>query len=172
MVYAARVVEGEELKGRSECRPFGFSASTYGIPIGALDKRLLCLTFCKSGHLHFVILGGNMADTKDGREAGLPRLSRTEALILSLLMGKSELYGLEMVEQSDGRLKRGTIYVTLGRMQDKGLVESRKEPRQSPEVGIPRRLYSITGYGMRVIAAYEVARENFANFAICGGFYE
>src|SRR5215213_4648103 len=98
-----------------------------------------------------------MSDAKDDRETGLPRLSSTEAFILGLLIGKSELYGLEMVEQSGGRLKRGTVYVTLGRMHDKGLIESRKEPRQSPEVGIPRRLYSITGHGMRVLAAYEVA---------------
>ena len=110
-----------------------------------------------------------MAHAKDDREAGLPRLSRTEALILGLLTGKSELYGLEMVEQSHGRLKRGTIYVTLGRMQDKGLIESRKVPRQSPEVGIPRRLYTITGHGMRVLATYEVAQEKFANLATCGG---
>ena len=113
-----------------------------------------------------------MSDTRDDREAGLPRLSRTEAFILGLLVNKSEWYGLEMVEQSDGRLKRGTVYVTLGRMQDKGLIESRKESRQSPEIGIPRRLYSITGHGMRVLAAYEVAQEKFANFALCGGFYE
>jgi PadR family transcriptional regulator, regulatory protein PadR len=113
-----------------------------------------------------------MSETKNDPDPGLPRLSQTETFVLALLIGKSELYGLEMVEQSGGRLKRGTIYVTLGRMQDKGFIESRKEPRQSPEVGIPRRLYSITGYGMRVLAAYEVAQENFANFAICGGIHE
>ena len=111
-----------------------------------------------------------MSDTKDNnQDTDLPRLSRIEALVLALLIGKSELYGLEMIEHSGGRLKRGTIYVTLGRMQDKGLIESRKEPRPSPEVGIPRRLYSITGYGMRVLAAYEAAQEKFANFATCGG---
>jgi DNA-binding PadR family transcriptional regulator len=89
----------------------------------------------------------------------LPSLSRKEALILEMLVGGGrELYGLEMVDASNGELKRGTIYVTLQRMTDKGLVESKPEPRPSPEIGIARRLYSPTGYGQRVFAAYKAAR--------------
>lgn len=68
--------------------------------------------------------------------------SGAERLILELLAGK-EMYGLEMVAASGGRIKRGTIYVTLQRMTAKGLVESRKKPRPAPEVGIPRRLYRV-----------------------------
>ena len=52
----------------------------------------------------------------------IPKLSRTERLILELLSGE-EMFGLQLVEQSKGALKRGTVYVTLGRMQDKGYVE-------------------------------------------------
>jgi DNA-binding PadR family transcriptional regulator len=48
-----------------------------------------------------------------------PRLSATERLILSLLTD-GERYGLELVEQSSGTLKRGTVYVTLQRMQARG----------------------------------------------------
>lgn len=89
-------------------------------------------------------------------ETGLPSLSRKEALILEMLIsGGRELYGLEMVEASSGELKRGTIYVTLQRMQEKGLVESRQEERTAPEIGIPRRLYRITGDGQRVLLAYQ-----------------
>ena len=40
------------------------------------------------------------------------------------------MFGLQLVEQSNGGLKRGTVYVTLGRMQDKGYVESRTEERR------------------------------------------
>jgi hypothetical protein len=40
-----------------------------------------------------------------------PRLSRKETLILEMLLGKGEMFGLEMVEASAGGLKRGTIYV-------------------------------------------------------------
>lgn len=88
----------------------------------------------------------------------LPSLSRKEALILEMLVGGGrELYGLEMVDASNGKLKRGTIYVTLQRMKEKGFIDSRPEPRPSPEVGIPRRLYWPTGYGQRVFAAYRAA---------------
>ena len=37
-----------------------------------------------------------------------------------------------MIESSEGELKRGTIYVTLERMGDKGYVESREESREHP----------------------------------------
>jgi|ERR1044072_14558 DNA-binding PadR family transcriptional regulator len=88
----------------------------------------------------------------------LPSLSRKEALILEMLVsGGRELYGLEMVEESKGELKRGTIYVTLQRMQEKDLIDSRQESRPAPEIGIPRRLYRITGHGARVFAAYQAA---------------
>jgi DNA-binding PadR family transcriptional regulator len=88
-----------------------------------------------------------------------PRLSQKEALILQMLIDRSgELFGLEMVEASSGNLKRGTVYVTLQRMEEKGLIESRKEPRPEGELGIPRRLYKITGHGQRALAALEAAR--------------
>ncbi|CAN5237571.1 hypothetical protein BH20ACI2_BH20ACI2_00780 [soil metagenome] len=90
-----------------------------------------------------------------------PRLSRKETLILELLMSKDEMFGLEMVEASEGGLKRGTIYVTLQRMADKGYVESREEPRPVPEIGIPRRKYKATGLGERVFRTNAKALEFF-----------
>src|ERR1041384_8825092 len=79
----------------------------------------------------------------------IPRLSATERLILDLLRG-GELFGLQLVDRSDGALKRGTVYVTLGRMQDKGYVESRTEPLPPGAIGLPRRWYRPTEYGVRV----------------------
>lgn len=91
--------------------------------------------------------------------AELPPLPRKEAIILEMLCDSGrELYGLEMVEASNGELKRGTIYVTLQRMTEKGLIDSKPEPRPAPEVGIPRRVYRPTGYGERVFKAYCTAR--------------
>ena len=85
----------------------------------------------------------------------LPPLPATERLILDLLLYHgNEMFGLELVEVSAGRLKRGSVYVTLQRMVKKGLVEGREEPRPAPEIGIPRRLYSVTGFGERVLRAY------------------
>lgn len=82
-----------------------------------------------------------------------PRLSRTELLILEMLINKGEMYGLEMVEASEGLLKRGSIYVVLQRLSDKGFTESREEPRDYPEIGIPRRKYRANGLGERAYKA-------------------
>jgi DNA-binding PadR family transcriptional regulator len=84
----------------------------------------------------------------------IPRLSAKEALILNLLAHKREMYGLQMVAASKGRLKRGTVYVTLGRMEDKGYVTSRTEDAPDGAGGLPRRLYEATPLGLRVLKAW------------------
>jgi DNA-binding PadR family transcriptional regulator len=84
-----------------------------------------------------------------------PFPSAIEAKILRLLVHHGESYGLAMVKASDGELKRGTIYVTLGRMEEKGLVESRQEESTPNYIGIPRRLYKATALGSRVHDAIE-----------------
>jgi PadR family transcriptional regulator, regulatory protein PadR len=86
-----------------------------------------------------------------------PKLSNKEFAILELLISNNEMFGLEMVEASEGLLKRGTIYVTLQRMAEKGLVESREEPRPEGEIGIARRIYKATGLGNRVFKAQQLA---------------
>ncbi len=87
----------------------------------------------------------------------LPRLSATERVILELLLEHGELFGLAMVEASDGRLKRGTVYVTLGRMEEKGFLDSRQEPLPPGATGLPRRLYTPTGHARQVLAAWRAA---------------
>ena len=89
----------------------------------------------------------------------LPQLSGTERLIIELLSEHQELFGLRMVELSGGRLKRGTVYVTLGRMQEKGYLESRQEPLPAGAIGLPRRLYRPTGLAMRILAAWKAAEQ-------------
>ena len=84
----------------------------------------------------------------------LPRLSVKEALVLELLLAHREMYGLELLTASRGRLKRGTVYVTLGRMEDKGYVTSRQESAPPPSGGLPRRLYTLTALGRRVSDAH------------------
>jgi DNA-binding PadR family transcriptional regulator len=84
----------------------------------------------------------------------VPRLSVKEALILELLARDGESYGLQLVDVSKGRLKRGTVYVTLGRMEDKGYVTSRTEDAPDGAGGLPRRLYEATPYGLRVLKAW------------------
>ena len=90
--------------------------------------------------------------------AGLPSISATESLILDLLQS-GERFGLQLVDDSGGALKRGSVYVTLARMEAKGFVASRQEERPPTVSGLPRRLYTATAYGLKVRDAYRVLRE-------------
>lgn len=92
----------------------------------------------------------------------VPRLSGKESVILDLLAERGEMYGLELVSASAGRIKRGTAYVTLGRMEEKGYLESRQEDPVPSAIGLPRRLYRPTPLGLRVRDAWELARQRFA----------
>ena len=90
--------------------------------------------------------------------AEIPSLSGKERIILELLVSGAR-YGLQLVEESGGQLKRGTVYVTIGRMEQKGLVESQTEPASTKSDAIPRRMYRATAYGRRVLSAWtSVAR--------------
>jgi len=83
-----------------------------------------------------------------------PTLSSKEMLILELLVAGNEMYGLQLVTASNGRLKRGTVYVTLGRMEGKQYLRSRLEDTPPEGGGLPRRLYEPTPLGRRVLAAW------------------
>ena len=88
-------------------------------------------------------------------------LSAKESLILELLIGAKEMYGLEFVAASAGVLKRGTVYVTLGRMEDKGYVTSRLEGPPPATGGLPRRIYSPTPLGREILGAWVTAAHRF-----------
>lgn len=104
------------------------------------------------------------------RKAKFPTLSQKEATILSVLLADSgrEMYGLEILENSQGLLKRGTLYVTLQRMEEKKVLESKQEPRARPEVGIPRRVYWITGLGARAFDQYKEAHVKLSDLISVG----
>ena len=91
----------------------------------------------------------------------IPSISATECLILDLLEGGAR-FGLQLVEASKGRLKRGSVYVTLARMESKGFVESEQELRETVAAGLPRRLYSPTPYGVKVRDAYRLLQRALA----------
>ena len=80
-------------------------------------------------------------------------LSPKELLVLELLR-EQDLYGLQLVALSSGRLKRGTVYVTLGRMEEKGYITSKLEAARSGVGGLPRRIYAATPLGRRMFAAW------------------
>src|SRR4249919_4199148 len=91
------------------------------------------------------------------RPTRIPSLPPRETLILQLLVQDKEMYGLQLVAASKRRLKRGTVYVTLGRMEEKGYILSRLEDAPPDMGGLPRRLYEATPLGRRVLAAWSAA---------------
>lgn len=78
------------------------------------------------------------------------------------LLRERERYGLELVEASAGALKRGSVYVTLARMEEKGFIDSRQEERTPGTSGLPRRLYRVTPYGLKVHTAFTLLRDALA----------
>jgi len=80
----------------------------------------------------------------------LKLVSLKESLILNLLREKGEMFGLQMVKSSKRKLKRGTVYVTLSRMKEKGLIKVRSDEALRP--GLPLRMYSLTALGRRELA--------------------
>jgi DNA-binding PadR family transcriptional regulator len=77
------------------------------------------------------------------------KVSHNERRILALLSAAGPSYGLQLVAASDGHLKRGGIYVTLGTMERKGLVTSEVQDDG-------RRVYQLSGLGHRALAAMEI----------------
>ena len=92
----------------------------------------------------------------------LPRLSSKEKVILELLATNISMYGLQLVSQSHGKLKRGTVYVTLGRMEEKGLILSEPEKLSDHSGLVPRRMYRPTPFGLRVLEIWMQLAQKFA----------
>lgn len=81
-------------------------------------------------------------------------VSPKELLTLELLTKDKQSYGLQLVAASRGRLKRGTVYVTLGRMEEKGLITSWLDDAPPGAGGLPRRIYEATPLGRRMLQAW------------------
>ena len=96
------------------------------------------------------------------KTARLPTLSAKERIVLELLVSSGAKYGLQLVDDSRGRLKRGTVYVTLGRMEQKGLVESHRGPATGDADALTRRMYHATGHGRRVLDAWNLVARTLA----------
>ena len=108
-------------------------------------------------------------------DSPVSKLSLTEAVIAHLLrQSKTPLFGLELVRRSssgDLKLKKGTIYVTLERMEKKGLVTSTLET--SPPAHLkegdfytPRRVYTLTPRGLQALAVLEEAVAQIPGFLV------
>lgn len=86
--------------------------------------------------------------------SGTLNISEKQAKVLDLLTARGDSYGLELVRESGGALKRGTVYVTLDRMEDKGLIKSWLEDAPAGQQGPQRRKYRATGHGAVALASF------------------
>jgi DNA-binding PadR family transcriptional regulator len=62
------------------------------------------------------------------------------------------MYGLEIVSESENELSRGSIYVLLGRLEEKGLVQMLKGAK-GKHPGMPRPRYKLSAVGCKVLGA-------------------
>jgi DNA-binding PadR family transcriptional regulator len=89
----------------------------------------------------------------------IPQLAETEWLILMLLQ-EGEQFPLRLAERSGGALKRGTVYITMQRMQSKGYLESHVEALVPGAMGRPRRWYRLSAYGRQLYGAWQLAERS------------
>lgn len=89
--------------------------------------------------------------------------SRTQAELLTLLV--AEKSGREVADLFEDRFKRpikfGTLYTTLGRMEEEGWIKSRDSTGQDRRV----RYFRLTGTGTKVLNQIRVEHAALAQWA-------
>lgn len=87
------------------------------------------------------------------------RTSQLEAIFLSILINQ-ERYGrqvsAEYFKRTGQELSLGSLYTTLNRMVDCGLVKSRPGAASERHQGNRRRYFRITASGHQALDAYEI----------------
>ena len=87
----------------------------------------------------------------------------SEMVVMKILQGKIRgAYGLEIVAASNKAVKRGSVYVLLGRLEEKGFVRVLKGTPPAGYDGPPRPQYQLTAEGARVMEAAESIGMRFA----------
>ena len=82
-------------------------------------------------------------------------MNREQLHALKIVAALEECYGKEVVLCSGSVLKRGTVYVVLGRLEEQGWLKSREEEVTPDYIGIPRRLYSLSERGQWLLNQLE-----------------
>ena len=75
--------------------------------------------------------------------------------ILHLGEQKQDAYGSAIREQIETRAQRhvprGSVYITLDRLEEKGLLVSRESGTSAARGGRPRRVFKVTPAGVRAV---------------------
>jgi DNA-binding PadR family transcriptional regulator len=74
-----------------------------------------------------------------------------------LALGGEVLHGYAIMQRFPEELLPGTLYATLARMVDSGLIEEARAPRGEESNGPPRRHYRVTPRG-KLVAQRETER--------------
>lgn len=81
-------------------------------------------------------------------------MSPKEQLVLRILMDNPKgLYGSQFVQLSEGKLSRGTIYVLLDRLVEKGYVREEEQPPTS-EYQIARTRHFLAAAGQKAYKSF------------------
>jgi DNA-binding PadR family transcriptional regulator len=84
-------------------------------------------------------------------------INTREALLLATL-SNGEKYGRAVRDEYESRARQklplGSLYTTLARMEEKGLIRSRSEESSAGRGGNRRTYYRITAPGQKALAAY------------------
>jgi len=95
-----------------------------------------------------------------------------DTLVLSILE-QGQAHGLEIIRRLDGagcgalRLKEGSLYPALYRLENAGLVEAAWEEETKGRRGARRRIYRLTAKGTKALARGREAWQQFVK--IIGG---
>ena len=75
-----------------------------------------------------------------------------QMLLLAVLRLGEDAYGVRLMEELEGsvgrRVSRGSVYVTLDRLEDKGWIASETAQTTGGRGGRPRRIVSVTPEGL------------------------
>ncbi len=85
-----------------------------------------------------------------GRDGYLGELE--QVLLLAIMRLGADAYGVRIMQELEtaiGRsVSRGSVYVTLDRLEEKGWIESESVPSTSGRGGRPRRVVTVTPEGI------------------------
>ncbi len=75
-----------------------------------------------------------------------------QMLLLAVMRLRSEAYGIGLMEELESRagrrVSRGSVYVTLDRLEDKGWIMSEMSASRPERGGRPRRIVRVTPAGV------------------------
>ena len=78
-----------------------------------------------------------------------------QMLLLAVMRLEKQAYGVRLMEELESRagrnVSRGSVYVTLDRMEDKGWISSELSASRPERGGRPRRIVQVTPEGLAVL---------------------